>query len=143
MSHQSVLTERVLRYFPPPRYLTLPAAGLDLSDDSIKLVELGVAHGHLTLIKYGEEKIPLGVVVDGKIKDHNALVRSLTSVRTKHDITNVIVALPEEQAYVSKLRLPPVQRRELRGAIELQLEESVPLKPAEAEFDYVSARTDN
>ncbi len=136
MSFATSFVDGVLRYFPPPRYLTLAAVGLDVSDESIKLIELGVATDHLTLLKHGEEKIPLGVVENGKIKDAGALVRSLESVRKKHAVTNIIVSLPEEQAYVVKLRLPPIKRSELRGGIELQLEEFVPLKPSEAEFDY-------
>jgi len=116
--------------------LRVSAAGLDLSDEYIKIVDFSGARGQLRLTRHGEEKIPLGVVENGKILKPADLVQSLTRIREKHGITNIIAALPEEDAYVVKLRIPAMKRKNLREAIELQLEEFVPLKPSEAEFDY-------
>ncbi|PIR45156.1 MAG: hypothetical protein COV10_00885 [Candidatus Vogelbacteria bacterium CG10_big_fil_rev_8_21_14_0_10_51_16] len=133
-------TQTILRAFPPPHYFTICGAGLDLSDESIKFVELADSSHGLILARYGEERIPAGVIVGGQIQRPRELTQSLARMQKKYELTHVVASLPEEQAYVVKVRLPPLRRRELRGGIELQLEELVPLKIGEVDFAYEVVR---
>lgn len=114
----------------------MPAVGLDVSDQSIRFVELLPHKGRYMLGRYGEKKIPLGIMESGKIKDIGGLKKILMSLHDEYKLGLVNVSIPEEQAYLVRMTLPRVEKSELRGSIELQLEEYIPLKPEEAVFDY-------
>ena len=55
--------------FPTPKFLTIPSIGLDISDESIRFMELIHGNKFIKLGRYGERKIPLGVIESGKIKN--------------------------------------------------------------------------
>lgn len=124
------------KLFPTPKFLKMPSIGLDISDQSIHFVELLPRKFGYALGRYGEKKIPLGIMESGKIKDVSGLKKILTLLHEEYKIGLVNVSIPEEQAYLVRMSLPRVQKRELRGSIELQLEEYIPLRPEEAVFDY-------
>lgn len=123
-------------FFPPPRSLMMPAVSLNLSDHSIKVISIKGGHKP-SLDFFGSEEIPDGVIQSGNINDRSKLIEILRSVKKKYNITFVRVSLPEEKAYVFKVRLPKVQsEKELRGSIEFVLEDNVPISLNEAVFDY-------
>lgn len=124
------------RLFPPPRYLAMPAVGLDLSDRSLKFASFKKENGLLTLDHFGEKLIPLDVLQAGEIKNKKALVEILQNAKSEWRAQQVVLALPEERAYVVRIHLPNVSPGEEREAIELQLEENIPLPPGEIIFDY-------
>lgn len=125
------------RLFPPPRYLRLPAFGFDLSDRSLKFIKLEqVGHHSWQVVSFGEKTIPLNVLQSGEIKDEKALVEILKSVKDEWHLEHVIMALPEEKAFIVRIHLPNVEPGGEREAIELQLEEYVPLPANEVIFDY-------
>lgn len=124
------------KFFPTPKFLKMPAVGLDISDQSIRFAELLPRGSGYTLGRFGEKHISQGVMNSGKIKDTEGLKQILSSIHTEYKINFVNVSLPEEQVYLVRILIPRVKHSELRGSIELQLEEYIPLKPEEAVFDY-------
>jgi type IV pilus assembly protein PilM len=124
------------KFFPPPRYLVMPAAGLDISDQSIKW--FGVLPGRQwpQVVGWGEAAVPVGLLESGKIRNPSELVNILRELKEKMGFTYVTASLPEEQTYLFRLSLPLMDESELRESIELQLEEHVPLRPQEAVFDF-------
>lgn len=126
----------VLKYFPPPNYLLKPAAGLDISDRSVKFIELGWENGLVVLKKYGEEVIPPGVVESGKIIDEAKLVQALESLHKRFKLEYVAASLPEEEAYLFSVKLPLMKKRDIYESVRLQLENHIPLPADKAAFDY-------
>lgn len=124
------------RFFPTPTILTLPAVGIDISDKSIKYTELVQTTAGFRLNSHGSVTIPQGVVVSGKIADRQKLKDIFTNIQRDARIGYAHVALPEEQVYLFSIKIPRVLPEEVRGAIELQLEEHVPIPAHEAVFDY-------
>lgn len=124
------------KLFPPPQFLQMPAVGLDISDVSMRFVELTETRRGLTIGRYGEWAIPKGVIESGEIKKPAELRTVFTEFRKKFDIEFASVSLPEEKAYLFNQTLPFVKRKEIRGSIELNLEQHVPISAAEAVFDY-------
>ncbi|MBI2097502.1 MAG: type IV pilus assembly protein PilM [Candidatus Vogelbacteria bacterium] len=124
------------KFFPTPKYLTRPAVGLDISDQSVKFVELVRSGGRCKIVKYGERAIPAGTIEAGIIKNGAGLVTALAAFRAEHGLTDVVMSLPEEEAYVVRLTLPYVAPAELKDSLELQLEEHIPLAADEIVFDY-------
>ena len=127
----------LLRIFPVPKFLTLSALAIDISDASVKYLALFVDKGKVVLGPYGDEPLPAGVVSSGGKIEHAAeLVKVLAKIESEHSLGHVALALPEEQAYLVELRLPFMKESELRGSLELSLEEYIPLPLAETIFDY-------
>src|SRR3989344_1901402 len=124
------------RFFPPPAYLRFPTCGLDISDRSVKFAEIVKYRKHLRLGRYGEEELPAGVVVNGGIQDPSVLLATLKRIKERAGYDFAHVALPEEKSYVVEMVLPASAGRDLRGAIELHLEEQVPLEIRATTFDY-------
>lgn len=124
------------RLFPPPEFLTMPVIGLDISDASLRFVEFVDQGKYVTIGRFGERSIPRGVIEGGEVKKPADLRAILTEVQKAHRLDRVVVALPEEKLYLFDLELPSMKKSAIRGAIELVLEEHVPLKVDEAQFDY-------
>jgi len=124
------------RFFPIPRFLLAPSFGLDISDESLKFVELVSAKDGIRLGKYGERKIPAGIIESGKIKDGKRLEQILLDLKKEEGIRFVRVSLPEEQVYLFKLKLGKEGLTNIREGIELSFEEHIPIPAPDAIFDY-------
>lgn len=124
------------RTFPPPRYLTMPAAGIDISDFSIKYILLRHEHGRVVLAAHGKIELPIGTIEHGEIKDLTTLTKLLTKLRRDTNIEFVHVALPEEHAYLFQTELPRSDGEEVQQLLEFHLKENVPVASEEATFDY-------
>lgn len=124
------------RFFPTPAFLSVPAFGLDISDESLKFVLLTVTTKGIRLNKYGERKIPPGIIELGKIKNSKLLEEILLSLSKEEGIKSVRVSLPEEQVYLFKMHLEKSDLVNIREGIELSLEEHIPIPVQDAIFDY-------
>jgi len=124
------------KFFPLPNFLAAPSFGLDISDESLKFVELIKTRHGLKVGRYGERAIPPGVIISGKITDSRQMKEILSILRKEEGIKSVRVSLPEEQVYLFQLRLGKTGLRNIKEGIELALEEHVPIPAEDAIFDY-------
>jgi type IV pilus assembly protein PilM len=127
--------------FPAPRFLSMPSCAIDISDQSIKYGELISTSSGLAIGRYGQERIPDGAIVSGKIQQPALLVGVLKALRQRQHLTFIRVSLPEEQMYLFNLVLPILPYKQIRETILLQLEEHIPISAVDAEFDYKIIRT--
>ncbi len=123
-------------FFPAPKFLAMPAIGLEISDRFLRFVELSATKTGPIIDVSGEIPIPEGVVVSGDIKKAPELTKILATFKKNTKATFVHVSLPEEHSYISTLHIPRMKKSEMRGNIELQLEDNVPISPSDAVFDY-------
>ncbi len=130
----------LLKAFKPPRCLSLPAAAFDVSDHSIKYMEVKpLKDVGLVPSVYEERKIKEGIIKEGDIQDLDALVEELRRFRKKYkSFSFVNIALPEELAFVFDIRLKKSDLEEgnIRQYIEFKLPEFIPFNPQNAIFDY-------
>lgn len=125
---------------PPPSYMRLLSAGVDISDTSLKYIQFlpdGRSGRTLKLKQWGDIDIEAGALERGLVNDPAALSAALREMRERTGIEMVRVSLPEERAYLFETEIKrdtPV--REVRGLLEFRLEENVPLSPRDAIFDY-------
>jgi len=124
------------RFFPTPDFLEMPSFGLDISDESIKYVELLTNKKGIQLGRYGEKKMPVGIIESGKIKDSKKLEEILLNLKQEVGIKSVRVSLPEEQVYLFKDSLDKKGLKDVREGIELSLEDHIPIPAEESIFDY-------
>lgn len=124
------------RYFPTPSFLMMNSCAIDISDSSIKYGEIKATTHGLVLNKYGQIKIPSGIVVSGKIEKEKDLIAILDNLRIKEGLKFVRISLPEEQMYLFTTSIPKNDNFNPREVISLQIEEHIPLKAIDTTFDY-------
>lgn len=124
------------KFFPVPRFLAEPSFGLDISDESLKFVELIGTKNGIRVGKYGKRKIPSGIIEAGKIKKPKLFEEILSNLKKEEGLISARVSLSEEQIYLFKLRLEKLGLKSIREGIELSLEEHVPIQAQDAIFDY-------
>ncbi len=122
--------------------MKLRSVGFDLSDRSIKFVELKETKHGFVLGKYGRETVPPGILQSGKIIDKEKLKNIIKSLHGKTTTPYVRMALPEEQVYLFSIRLPKSKPKEVETAIELSLEDNIPIPAQDAVFDYECVKED-
>ncbi len=125
------------RWFPRPHVLLPPAAGIDISDASIKWIVFGEGSLGKEVRSWGHESLPAGILVSGVVKDAEALAQILGSIKAKAGIECAHAALPEESAYVFSMHVPEGSSREQAlSMIEFELEDRVPIAPSVAVYDF-------
>lgn len=125
------------RFFPAPKYISLPAVGIDISDTSLKYIQFEKKGNVLRLLAWGDLPVPEGAIVQGIVKNAAELGKVMAEVRkvTKTDFARL--SLPEERAYLFETTVKRgLSPAEIYSALEFRLEENVPLSPRDAEFDY-------
>jgi type IV pilus assembly protein PilM len=127
----------LMLFFAAPKYLAMPAAGLDISADALRFIEFDNKNGKLAVSRYGTRNFPLGIISEGHVREKKKLQDVIATIAHEYKLSFANVSLPEEQAYLANMRIPRVSPGEIRSAIELHLEEYVPISGADAIFDYV------
>ncbi len=126
------------RWFPTPAMVAPPAAGIDISDGSIKWLALEPYKSRYRIASYGEMPIEKGVVVNGTIQDVGALAHALAGIKKQLGrIECAHAALPEEAAYVFEMHVPEgTNHDQAISMIEFGFEGRVPIAPGAAVFDF-------
>ncbi len=108
------------------------AFGIEISDASIKVLQLKKGGKFCKLLGYNILKIPQGLVVSGEIKDTNILAthiqRAVQNAKPRRISTsNVVCSLPENKTFVRILEIPQMSKEELSEGIKWQAEQYIPL----------------
>ncbi|MEK7613387.1 MAG: type IV pilus assembly protein PilM [Patescibacteria group bacterium] len=127
--------------FPPPAYLAMYAAGVDIGERSVKAVTFKSHVGRCFLENYTQAELADGVVVGGDIEKPDALVEVLRSFRLRERIHFAHASLPERKAYLYQTLIPRESKDDLKTGVEFSLESHVPIAPSDVLFDYEVVRT--
>lgn len=122
--------------FEAPEFLRMPAVGIDISTDAVRFIELKKHGGQRVVGRYDTIPVTAGIVQAGNVQDAVALSGIIATMARKYHLSMANIALPEEQAFLVQMEFPRVPMRDVRTAVELHLEEYVPIPPIEAVFDY-------
>lgn len=123
-----------------PTSLALPAAGVDISQGSVKCMQFAEEHGHLVVGSYVQVPLQDGVFIDGDIEKEEIVVDVLRTLRRKHRVHYAVASLSERKSYLYQTLATPEQKN-LQEAVEFDLEAHVPLPPQETLYDYEVVRT--
>lgn len=134
MAHSDTL--RLLRVeLPPPQYLALPTAGIDISASGIKLAVLKERLHGLELKTFAEERLEQGVIANGEIVDKKKVIETLSMLAKRHKFHFANIALSESRGYLFEADVTGATINEMRTATEQRIDEYVPLPPQETVFD--------
>lgn len=113
------------------------AAGVDISDSSVKWLAFERDRHGTRVRTYGMLPLPAGTVVEGIIKNHAALVQVLSQMRESSHIRFAHASLPEEAGYVFTMHVPAgTPKGQILRIVEFDLEGRVPIPAGSAVFDY-------
>lgn len=133
------MKKKILRYFPVPEFLKMPSVGLDISDGSVRYVELVETERGRELNNYGNVDLAPGIVKNGEVHDREKLVEILKNLKKNFESEFVRVSVLENNSYIFRTKVAKTEDMsldEMRAALRFKLEENVPLKPEEVIFDF-------
>lgn len=115
--------------------------GLDISDESIKIVKLRWHTGGLFLENFGEVSLEKGTMQDGAVILENKAQEALQDLLKRLHVgagknSYVACSLPEPKTYVRVVQLPKVKEGEIKEAIQWEVEANVPLPLKDLYFDW-------
>lgn len=128
------LTKKVFNFTKPP-------FGLDLSDLSVKIVQLEREGKNDRILSFGSAPVPPGSVIDGEIVKKEQIVLAIREavkragpkkVKTK----KVICSLPETKAFLRLVSVPKMKEEEVREAIKWEMEANIPLPIDQVHYDW-------
>lgn len=131
-------------------FLKQSAFGLDLSDQSFKIINLAHKGKDKILSSYYRQEIPVGVIERGEIRDEEQIVGLLKEAKervkgNKLSGRECVVSLPETEAFIRLIQLPQMKTDELKEAIRWEAEANIPLPIDEIYLDWqvVAQNLDN
>lgn len=126
-------------FFVAPKFLSMPAVGLDISADAARFIELEASGKGMRVSRYAKQSFPQGLIENGQVHENKKLKDAIMALADKYELSFANVSLPEEQAYLVNIEIPRMDISGVRDAIEFRLEEYIPISGADAVFDYVIA----
>ena len=123
-------------------FLRLNAAGLDISDVSVKyfVFDPKETRGSHRIAAFGEFAVPEGLIVNGEIKKEDELVQVLSAWRAQEReiprSTFFDVSLPEEKSFLRIVQLPNLKEEDVRQALCWEIEANIPFAFEDLSYDY-------
>lgn len=114
----------------------MPSVGIDISDRMLRYLELVQKNDRIEVGRFGDRAIPEGIIAEGKIADISKMRAIIRTIAENEGIRFAHVSLPEQHGYIAKMLLPFMRKRYIRESLELQIEDTIPITPASAVFDY-------
>ncbi len=128
--------KKIFQFFPPPKFLDLPYAGIHISDKAVRCISFSRKNNTLHLEGFTEKLLPNSSIIDGSIQNIDAVVSVLSDIKKEFNLNYVKMSLPEEKAYLFTAKIPFVNESEIKSSVESKIEENVPVSPMELIFDY-------
>ena len=128
------------RAAPVPNWLSLGAAGLDITDRAVRVVKLArEAHGLVPTCAVEVCVEPLSAAPDQsgvRRATCKTLAEALTLAAGDCGLRAVVASIPEKKTYTFVASVPFLAGESVSQALEFRVQENVPLPPDEVAFDY-------
>ncbi len=115
------------------------AFGLDISNKSIKFLQLSKKGRSFKLGAFGKIELPPGILQKGRILNPEILVKYLKELLSKKQRSlsrEVIVSLPENEVFSQVIQMPKMTQQELEKAVVFEAENYIPLPSSEMYLDF-------
>lgn len=113
--------------------------GLDIGKSSIVGVQVTGRPPNASLKAFHERVIPEGLVFEGEVVDVEGLAQELKGFMSESKIKgkSVHLGVGNQKVVVRNIDVPEMDEDELRGAIEFQAQDYIPIPVEEAVLDFV------
>jgi type IV pilus assembly protein PilM len=111
---------------------------LDIGGSSLVAIEVSGSADRLKLRGCWEWPLSEGLVVDGEIVDADLFARELRAFASQYKLRNrmVLASVSNQKVIVRNVEMPDMTEDELRGAIEFQAQDYIPIPVEEAVMDF-------
>ena len=114
--------------------------GLDISDLSIKLVQLNKIRGKIKIQALGKLTLPPGVITNGVINDRAELIKAIKKIIAapgygKVSSEEAAVCLPESKTFIKRIEVAK-SPNSLADVIGAEIEKHVPMSKSEIYYDW-------
>lgn len=115
--------------------------GLDLSDLSIKIVQLENNGSVDAVSGFSSVPLPMNAISDGEILKKDQVVTAIkkaveTAGPKKIKTKKVICSLPETKAFLRIISIPKMEEAELKEAVKWEMEANIPLPLEQVYYDW-------
>lgn len=112
---------------------------LDIGGSSVLALQASGSGGRLKLRACYEWPLAEGLVVDGEIADVDLVARELKAFASQYGLKGrtVQIAVGNQKVIVRNIDMPEMTEEELRGAIEFQAPDYIPIPVDEAVLDFL------
>lgn len=127
-------------------YKDKPVFGFDIGRSSIKVMQIDQSGKKSRVTGYGTSTFdPSAINDNGEIVEPEAIIKSAHTLITKELVGNlttrrVAVSLPNANSFSRVLSLPKMTSKEIRSAVDAEVNQSIPLSTDELYYDYSVTR---
>jgi type IV pilus assembly protein PilM len=125
------------------KFLSKKSIGVDISDDTIEVVELVKYGGIIKILNQGRVTIGPGIVEHGRIKDEKSLSESIKRVFKKASLDpiedkKIFFAIADSNVYehIFNVESKMVGKNEIEDLISQEVEKFIPVKENDLMVDY-------
>ena len=120
--------------------------GVDIGDDSLKLVQLGEDGNAISLIAGQTENLPEGVKA-GSSQWQRWAIMTIRQLASNGDFQGkeVIAALPAREVYIDNIKMPKSNGNDVEGVIFSKIKQKLPFEPIQENtmIKYIPMEQDN
>jgi len=112
--------------------------GLDIGSNSVKAVQLRRTRNAYRLVELGIARVHPETIVDGKIMDAAAISRVIRQIVEENNIgvKDVAVSVSGHSVIIKKIRVPRMEKAELREGIAWEAEQHIPYSIEDVNLDF-------
>ena len=121
--------------------------GLDISDLTLRFVQLKGRGRGARLYAFNEIDIPAGYIIKGRIENKEgtkSIIKKLFQTSKLHKVTqkSLIVSLPEDKSFIKVIEVPYLDRENILPSLLKEAERHIPLPFEELYFDWKVIKED-
>lgn len=112
--------------------------GMDISDFSIKVMQIEKKHGRDYVKGYASIELPQGCIENRTIIKKDIVIKAIKKAIKAANIKTiyVICSLPETKAFLRIVTLPEMKSKEVGEAIKWELEMNIPMTIDQVYYDW-------
>ena len=119
-----------------------PSVGLDISDVSLKLIQISPRAGRFRIHAYSDYSIPRDTIGKERFKNPEVIVKLIRQAAAhpkfgRITTKNVVASIPETRSFVRIIQIPIMSEEEAKEAIPWEAETYIPLPISQVYLDWV------
>ena len=112
--------------------------GLDIGTSAVRAAQVSTKTDPPTMELFASVELPRGAVSGGEVLDHEAVVSALKELisRGRFSAKRTALGIANQKVVVRQLDMPAMEEEELRGALQFQAQEYIPIPIEDAILDF-------
>ncbi len=112
--------------------------GLDIGTSSVRAAEVSAKTEPPTLARFASVPLPRGAVVGGEIAEPDSVAVALKELVAKgrFSVRQTAIGIANQKVVVRQIDMPAMEEEELKGALQFQAQEHIPIPIEDAILDY-------